>query len=168
MHSPGVDSVTPGHRLSAPALGWAAVSLLIGASSATAAADPIVRVAVASTDREALSAVLRDEVERAPDLTLVEDAAGADLVLRGSVTRMEHAERHDSHEVRCEVSLIVAEAEIGAIRATLRGRAGAASRARHARLERDAMRGAVRGALRPLGSVADSLMRGRRPERHRH
>ena len=64
-------------------------------------------------------------------------------------------------EVRCEVSLVVADARGGAVRAMLRGRAGARGGTDAARLQGNALRAAVRGALRPLAQHGHALARGR-------
>ncbi len=64
-----------------------------------------------------------------------------------------------SLEVRCEVSLVVTEARGGSIRAMLRGRGGARGSGDAARLSNDALRAAVRGALRPLATQGEQLAR---------
>jgi hypothetical protein len=100
------------------------------------------------------AAALRDalarEVARIPTLRLMPQAR-ARYVLRSSVTRFERRAEGGEAEVRCEVSIVVADAG-GNIRLVTSGRAGARG-GDDARLARAALEGAVRGALRPLGDA---------------
>ena len=125
----------------------------------------IVRVALGEmgASRPAMAAALtgavEDELRQRDDVTLA-PTGRAELVLRGSVVRMERHRVGQDLEVRCEVSVIVADARGGSIRAMLRGRAGARGRDAR-RLSDNALRAAVRGALRPLGAHGSSLARAR-------
>lgn len=109
---------------------------------------------------EAFDAALREALSRTPEVRLTEPRR-AQLVLRGSVQHLERRIVDGQVEVRCEVSVIVADARGGAIRAMLQGRAGARGDGETAALSRDALRAAVRGALRPLGTTGHALARAR-------
>lgn len=121
-----------------------------------ASAQRSVRIAVGEVgsndgDRASAAALSRElarAIEQHPDADLA-PRRRAQLVLRGSVVRMTRARVGDGIEVRCEVSVIVTNAD-GDIRAMLRGRGGARGGGDPARLSSDALRAAVRGALRPL------------------
>ena len=80
----------------------------------------------------------------------------AELVLRGSLVRMTRERVAGGLEVRCEISVIVTDGG-GSIRAMLRGRGGARGGGDPAQLSTDALRAAVRGALRPLASQGARL-----------
>lgn len=116
--------------------------------------------AVAASDGDratarALSRELARAIEQQPDVDLT-PRRRAELVLRGSVVRMTRARVDGGLEVRCEVSVIVTDGE-GSIRAMLRGRGGARGGGDPARLSADALRAAVRGALRPLAAQGARL-----------
>ncbi len=98
----------------------------------------------------AFSQALEEALEAQPQVDLA-PARRAQLVVRGSVVRWDRHAVHDGVEVRCEVSLIVADRG-GSIRAMLRGRGGARGGGDPARLSTNALRAAVRGALRPLST----------------
>jgi hypothetical protein len=100
----------------------------------------------------ALGTALSRAIASRDDVRLSLDPSRARYVVRGSVTRLEEREVEDGLEVRCEVSLIVAEARGGQVRAMLSGRAGARGIDDGERLAQAALDAAVRGALRPLGS----------------
>ncbi len=115
---------------------------------------------VASNDGDraaarALSEELARAIEQQPDVDLA-PRRRAELVLRGSVVRMTRERVAGGLEVRCEVSVIVTDGG-GSIRAMLRGRGGARGGGDPARLSSDALRAAVRGALRPLASQGARL-----------
>lgn len=99
----------------------------------------------------ALGDALSTEIAARRDIRLAADARRARWVVRGSVVQLQEREVADGIEVRCEVSLIVADAR-GSVRAMLQGRAGARGIDDPDRLARAALRAAVRGALRPLGT----------------
>jgi hypothetical protein len=103
----------------------------------------------------ALRASLERELARLPSLR-VAATREARYVVRGSVTRLERTPAGRDVQVRCEVSLVVAEARGGSIRFMLSGRAGARG-PDAATLERAALDAAVRGALRPLSSTLVAL-----------
>lgn len=104
-----------------------------------------------------LHQALADELGLAAGLRLT-PAPSARYVVRGSVTRLVQEPADDDVAVRCEVSLLVAEARGGNVRFVLSGRASARGDGRDGnRLARTALRAAVRGALRPLGQTLLAL-----------
>ncbi len=103
----------------------------------------------------ALREALVRELGRLPSLR-VASAREARYVVRGSVTRLDRSPVGSEVQVRCEVSLIVADARGGSIRLMLSGRAGARG-SDAVTLERAALDAAVRGALRPLPSTLGAL-----------
>src|SRR5690606_4765970 len=133
-----------------------ALALSVWCAPDAEAQRPALRIAsgeVAANDGDRAAARARsEELERAsaaqPD---VEHAPlrRAARVLRGSVVRMARERLAGGLEVRCEVPVLVTDGG-GSIRAMLRGRGGARGGGDPARLSSDAMRAAVRGALRPL------------------
>ena len=104
----------------------------------------------------ALSSAIGQALEENPEVRLT-TTPRAQLVVRGSVVRLERRQVDGELEVSCEVSLIIADARGGSIRAMLRGRAGARGGRDAERLSDNALRAAVRGALRPLGSQGHAL-----------
>lgn len=106
-------------------------------------------------DAGALHDALVREIGRLEGLRLAETRR-ARYVVGGSVTRLDRRANGRDVEVRCEVSLVVADARGGSIRMMLSGSAGArgddAETLAHAALE-----AAVRGALRPLPSSLGAL-----------
>ena len=101
----------------------------------------------------ALRQALADELGLATGLRLA-PVPSARYVVRGSVTRLVQEPADDDVSVRCEVSLLVAEARGGNVRFVLSGRASARGDERdHARLARAALRAAVHGALQPLNQT---------------
>lgn len=103
-----------------------------------------------TTAARALSRALAEALEAQPHVD-VTPRRRAELVLRGSVLRLERTRVGSGLEVRCEVSVVVTDGG-GSIRAMLRGRGGARGGGDPARLSSDALRAAVRGALRPLST----------------
>jgi hypothetical protein len=117
-----------------------ALSVAVGETAAlaeAAALGPELRVALA------------EELSQNPDLRLAPLQA-ASVVVRGSITRLERTSSGSHGQVRCEVSLIVADRRGGSVRAMVSGRASAQGTLGRA-LDRAVIRAAVRGALRPLG-----------------
>lgn len=106
-------------------------------------------------DAGALHDALVREIGRLPSLRLAE-TRHARYVLRGSVTRLDRRPQGRDVEVRCEISLTVADARGGSIRMMLSGRAGARGTDAES-LERAALEAAVHGALRPLSSSLGAL-----------
>lgn len=100
----------------------------------------------------ALGAAIERSLADRGDVRLASDPRRARYVLRGSVVQLERVAVNDGVEVRCAVSLIVADARGGTVRALLSGRAGARGVDDPERLARAALEAAVRGALRPLGT----------------
>ncbi len=137
----------------------AAVTCGFGAH-AGAQATPILSVAVGETAAtslghspalaRALRSALESELSTLGGVRLA-SPRHARWVLRGTVTRFDHHRVGRDLEVRCVVSLIVAERRGGAVRMFLSGRAGARGGAAPASLEDAALHAAVRGAIRPLG-----------------
>ncbi len=105
-----------------------------------------------------LDRAIHDALGSQADLQVTETRR-AHLVLRGSIVRWDARSVRGEHEVHCEVSLIVSEARGGAIRAMLRGRAGARGGGDLEHVSQDALRAAVRGALRPLSTQGTALAR---------
>lgn len=108
----------------------------------------------------AFSRAVGEALEAHPEVR-VTSSSGADLVVRGSIVSMRQTRVDGNTEIRCEVSMVVADARGGAIRAMLHGRGGARGDGAVDRLSHDALRAAVRGALRPLGQQGRTLARGR-------
>jgi hypothetical protein len=81
----------------------------------------------------------------------------ARFVVQGSFTRLERRNVGHGLEVDCEVSLLLADARGGAVRLMLSGRAGARGGSDANAVERAAVEGAVRGALRPLPRTLRTL-----------
>lgn len=140
----------------------AAIALAITAWCVPLSAQDVVRVAVGelraegAAQSDAFSRAIGDALGSHPELE-VSSARRADLVVRGSIVRWERRNVGGALEVRCEVSIIVSDAG-GSIRAMLRGRGGARGGSED-RLSEDALRAAVRGALRPLASQGQRLAR---------
>lgn len=124
--------------------------VLCGVGAAADAQGRSLRVAVGAVGSEGLSDALTEAIETHPGVDLA-PVPRAEVVLRGSIVRWERHRVANQTEVRCEVSVIVADARGGSIRAMLRGRGGARGGGSAERLSHDALRAAVRGALRPLG-----------------
>jgi len=151
----------PGAKRLAAWLLWAALAAGQTCAPATAFATPDASVAVGSTgsrtgdasDAAALRTALRRELDALGSVRVAASERRAQYVLRGSVTRLDARDVGRETEVRCEVSLIVAEARGGSIRLLLSGRAGARGAGDARRLEAEALGAAVRGALRPLGAT---------------
>lgn len=126
----------------AHAAGDAPPAIAVGEMAASAGG-----VATAS----ALGDAVESELSSRRDVRLAPDARRARFVLRGTVVQLERRQVSDGLEVRCEVSLIVADRG-GSVRAMLSGRAGARGVDDPEQLAHAALEAAVRGALRPLGS----------------
>lgn len=101
--------------------------------------------------QEDLSSAMRTVLASHPNVTLAEDRRSARFLVSGSVVELDEHEVGDEHEVRCRVSIIVADARGGSVRAMLEGRAGVRGGDDEASLRRTAVRGAVQSALRSLG-----------------
>jgi hypothetical protein len=135
----------------------ALAAFVIAVVSTPVQAQSLLRVAVGQTgstvgarSAEALSETLQAELAARTDIELATNVR-AQIVVGGAVVSFERTTRGDQIEIHCEVSLIVSDARGGAIRAMLRGRGGARG-SDATQLSRDALRAAVRGALRPLAS----------------
>ncbi|MGE0786087.1 MAG: hypothetical protein AB7S26_10390 [Sandaracinaceae bacterium] len=112
---------------------------------------------IGGAEQGELRSALTDALRADPDLRLT-PRASAELVVSGSVLRSEERRTEGRLRVDCAVSVIVSDARSGAILAMLEGRAGAIGGEPHA-LHRNALRAAVRGALRPLPSQGRALAR---------
>ncbi len=112
----------------------------------TVVSDPQIRVAV----REVLAGT--------PEVDVV-GRGRAELELRASVAELERRQGDDGMEVRARVTVIVSDARGGAVRAMLTGRAGARGGSDVEQLSRNALRGAVRSALRSLSQHGRTLAR---------
>jgi len=124
------------------------------ATGDSAPAIAIGETAVAAGDSQlsaALSAAMASELERRSDVRLARGRRDARYVMRGSVVQLEERNVSDGLEVRCAVSIVVADAHGGSVRALLFGRAGARGVDDRERLTRAALYAAVRGALRAVG-----------------
>jgi hypothetical protein len=146
-----------------------AASLAIGASLVTgpaldAQARPRARAAIAVGDTgartdhpaasEELDVALRTALSTHPSVTLSDDRTHARFVVTGSVVELsERSVAADEREVRCRVSLVVADARGGSVRAMLEGRAGVRGGGNGESLRRSALRGAVTSALRSIDQV---------------
>lgn len=82
----------------------------------------------------------------------VSDASHARFMVTASVTELSERDSGAEREVRCAVSVVVAD-RTGNVRAMLAGRAGARGEDAAGVLADRAMLAAVRGALRPLGDT---------------
>lgn len=101
---------------------------------------------------DALESSITRAISSRRDVRLAPDQRRARWVVRGSVVQLDRRDVADGIEVRCAVSLIVSDARGGSVRAMLEGRAGARGVDDPERLAQAALDGAVRGALRPLGT----------------
>lgn len=101
---------------------------------------------------EALEEALHAAIAARPDLREERSPGRARYVVTGSVTELDTHATDAGHEVRIAVSIIVADRG-GSVRAMLAGRAGARGDLAPDRLTADALRAAVRSAMRPLGET---------------
>ena len=110
-----------------------------------------VRTLVEREDRD-LRQVLREKVEsELSHVDLSGAPKGSRFVLSASLVRLETSTKGSASTSSCRVSLMLREAERGALRAVLDGSALAEDAATaKARAESFAIEGAVRGALRAL------------------
>jgi hypothetical protein len=142
----------------AVALAWMVVCAPDVSAQRSALRIAVGEVGASDGDRAAARALSRElalAIEQQPDADLA-PRRRAELVLRGSVVRMTSERVAGGLEVRCEVSVIVTDGG-GSIRAMLRGRGGARGGGDPAQLSSDALRAAVRGALRPLATQGARL-----------
>jgi hypothetical protein len=103
--------------------------------------------------RTEMDQAMREALSAHPTATLTTTASAARYVVTGSVVELnDHVEGAD-HLVNCRVSIVVAD-RTGNVRAMLEGRAGARGDVRDTTLQRSAVRGAVRSAMRGLSDVA--------------
>ena len=131
--------------------------MVMCAFSGDARADRhVVRVSVISDPQ--IRGAMHEVLEGTPEVRVV-SRGRAELELRGTVAELERREHHDGLEIRARVTVIVADARGGAVRAMLTGRAGARGGSDSERLSQNALRGAVRGALRSLPQHGHTLAR---------
>lgn len=107
----------------------------------------------AGTDNE-LELAIRSALASHPQVTVSPDASHARFIVTGSLVEMSHRVlTQGESEVRCRVSIVVADARGGSVRAMLEGRAGVRGGGTEAAMRRSAMRGAVASALRSIAQV---------------
>lgn len=145
--------MTRARTLATAAVAWV-VACGVAAAANGASAHRRVRVSLVSDP--AIAGAMREAVAGTPELDLV-PAGRAELELRGTVAELTRAQLHDGVEVRARVTVVVADARGGAVRAMLTGRAGARGGADVDRLSESALRAAVRGALRSLSEHGRTL-----------
>lgn len=141
------------------ALGSAFVCLVVSVEVLAQAGPSRLAVAIGDTGAlvggapaaEALSEALEAALEDRADLR-VADARHARFVVTASVTELTERDSGAEREVRCAVSVVVADRG-GSVRAMLAGRAGARGEDDTDVLAERALFAAVRGALRPLGET---------------
>src|SRR5688572_2006880 len=103
-----------------------AVPVLAGAPATIAVGEmSAVRADRGHAHAVALGDALRRELGTIDGVRVAPTSRRADWVVRGSVTRLERSSHEGDNQVRCEVSLILAEARGGNVRMMLSGRAGA-------------------------------------------
>ncbi len=101
-----------------------------------------------------LELALRSALATHPSVTLSPDRTHARFVVTGSVVELsQHPLAEGEREIRCRVSLVVADAHGGAVRAMLEGRAGVRGGGTEDAMRRSAVRGAVTSALRSIAQV---------------
>ncbi len=144
--------MTRARGLAAAVAAWAVLCAL----PTDASAHRRVRVTVVSDP--AIADAMREILATTPEVDVV-PAPRAELELRGVVAELRHQTLHDIVEVRARVTVVVADARGGAVRAMLTGRAGARGGGDVDRLSQNALRAAVRGALRSLGQHGPALAR---------
>jgi len=114
----------------------------------------VVRVTIVADD--SIAGDMREVLAGTPDVTVV-TRRRAQLELRGTVAEVTRRTVHDGVEIRARVMVVVSDARGGAVRAMVTGRAGARGGADPAQLRRNALRAAVRGALRSLSANRHAL-----------
>lgn len=123
--------------------GSARVAVSVGDTGAMIGGTPVA---------DALELALHDAIAARPDLRDESHPRRARYVVTGSVTELHSHATSGGHEVRIAVSIVVADRG-GAVRAMLAGRAGASGGDDPTRLTENALRAAVRSAMRPLGAT---------------
>ncbi len=136
---------------------WLALQGSLDAQPRPRAPTPIALGTFASgreVDSTLLESALRSALRSHPSLALSPDRARARFLVTGSVVELsERAVGSDEHEVRCRVSIVVADARGGAVRAMLEGRAGVRGGGSDEAMRRSAVRGAAESALRSLATL---------------
>jgi hypothetical protein len=147
---PAVDAQA---RPRARAVARASVAQAVGARAAIAVGDFGARAGGVTASDE-LELAMRSALSTHPRATLAGDRADARFVVTGSVVELSERElADDEREVRCRVSIVVADARGGSVRAMLEGRAGVRGGGSEESLRRSALRGAVQSALRSIDQV---------------
>lgn len=101
-----------------------------------------------------LEGAIRTALASHPSVTLSADRSHARFLVTGSVVELSHhVLTPQEREVRCRVSVVVADARGGAVRAMLEGRAGVRGGGSEASMRRSAVAGAVASALRSIPQV---------------
>ena len=124
--------------------------------AADASAHRRVRVTVVS--EPTIEDAMRAALAGAPELDVV-PRARAELELRGTVNEVRRRHLSDGVEVSARVTVVVADARGGAVRAMLTGRAGARGGGDPERLTRSALDAAVRTALRSFSDHRAAIAR---------
>jgi hypothetical protein len=107
----------------------------------------------AGSDNE-LEQAIRWALSTHPSVTLSPDRTRARFIVTGSVVELSHhLVAQGEREVRCRVSIVVADARGGSVRAMLEGRAGVRGGGTEEAMRRSAVRGAVASALRSIAQV---------------
>lgn len=143
-----------GSAVTLAVLAQAALADLVSAQNATSVVIGDTGATVGGpTAAAALDAALHETLAAQPGVRVEGRVTRARYVITGSIIEWTRREVGDDHEVRCAVSIVVADAH-GSVRAMLSGRAGARGEGDPDRLAERALLAATRSALRPLG---DSL-----------
>lgn len=150
--------MTRAKALAAAAVAWVVTCGVATGVVPSASAQRRARVRVSLVSDPAIEAAMREAIASTPEIDLV-PAGQAQLELRGTVAELSRSQLHDGMEVRARVTVVVADAHGGAVRAMLTGRAGARGGADVDRLSENALRAAVRGALRSLSAHGRTLAR---------
>lgn len=116
------------------------------------------RVRVTVISDPVIQDAMQEVLAGTPEVDVV-PARRAELELRATVAELRSQRTHEGVEVRARVTVVVADARGGAVRAMLTGRAGARGGDDVNRLSDNALRAAVRGALRSIGQHGHTLAR---------
>ncbi len=101
-----------------------------------------------------LELAIRSALATHPSVTVSTDRTRARFIVTGSVVELSHRfVAQGEREVRCRVSIVVADARGGSVRAMLEGRAGVRGGGTEDAMRRSAVRGAVASALRSITQV---------------
>jgi hypothetical protein len=133
-----------------------------GQAAAKRARVPTVAVAdIAAHDgngfaAEALRLVI-DEALREVGGIRVTTQQRATYIVRGSITELKQSHEGGDRRIDCQVSIVVSDAQGGAMRLLLAGRGAARGKMKVGPLARQALTAAVRSALKPMGNSLVAL-----------